>query len=118
MNNTREKYLNYCNTIQLAINECQNLLKIFKKERTDFVNNTKGKIPLEEITKSLIEKNNILDSFFVQQKILKKIQKEDFINNDLKNNFHQKKLQELTNILEQLLIISNENEKIIRNEIQ
>ncbi|UDQ98249.1 hypothetical protein AAEX28_14865 [Lentisphaerota bacterium WC36G] len=112
----QEIYLKYCDSIQNAIDDCENLLGLFKEQRNSLLKTPRDEICISSITSALMNKNNILDSFILQQKELKQLQ-EQYSFDETQEYLHQKKLQELTSILEHLLIISLENEKIIRSEI-
>ncbi len=118
MTNEEQNNQLYSNKIDLAINDCQNLLSLFKTERTNFLDckDSNKKPTVKETIQLLHEKKVLLDSFIFQQQELKELQV-NFTDCNVNKAVNQKKLLTLTKLLEQLLIISNENEKTIRNKI-
>ncbi len=118
MTNEEQNNQLYSSKIDSAIDDCQNLLSLFKTERTNFLNceNSSNKVTVKATIQLLHKKKTLLDSFLLQQQELKELQV-NFTDNNVNKVVNQKKLLTLTKLLEQLLIISNENEKTIRNEI-
>jgi len=94
--------------IEEQINNCQELLKVFKEERENFSDN--NSIDLNSVMNSLKRKQQILQSFEVQKEIMKNI------GNDAESEKNEKKLlRELSRLLEQLLVIDQENEVMMRD---
>lgn len=94
--------------INEQINSCRQLLQVFKDERESFSSN--GDINLSYVMKSLERKKEILKSFETQKQIM------NSVNQNLLGEVQEKALlRELSSLLEQLLVIDQENEIMLRD---
>ena len=95
--------------IEKQITNCQELLTVFKSERETYGDSES--INLNSVMGMLKRKQDILQSFGEQRVIMQDIQ-----SNGHQDEINEKKLlRELGSILEQLLVIDQDNEVLLRN---
>ncbi|NQZ57099.1 MAG: hypothetical protein HRT88_06465 [Lentisphaeraceae bacterium] len=100
--------MNTTTLLNEQIDNCRQLLKVFKDERESF--STNGDINLAYVMKSLQRKKEILKSFETQKQIMTSMRQSPIGETEEKTL-----LRELGSILEQLLVIDQENEVMLRD---
>ncbi len=97
--------------IEKQIVNCRNLLKIFKEERESYSESTE--IDMQMVMRMLQRKQEILTSFQMQKQFIEAIREEGHQD----ENQEKILLRELGKLLEQLLVIDQENEILLRSQI-
>ena len=96
-------------TIQNQVVSCKKLLKVFQDERQ--VYNIKKNVGIKEVKIILARKKQIVTAFEAQHTVLKELRSSEVHSGDREQ---KDTLRELGSILEQLLVIDHENEKLLR----
>lgn len=99
-------------TIQTQVESCKKLLKVFQDERQ--VYNTKKSVGVKEVKTILARKKLIVSAFEAQHSVLKELKKGECAATKDDELIQKEALRELGSILEQLLVIDHENEKLLR----
>ena len=99
-------------TIQSQVSSCKKLLKVFQDERQ--VYNTKNSVGIKEVKTILARKKLIVSAFEGQHAVLKEMKNSSSSESPLEVKAQKETLRELGSILEQLLVIDHENEKLLR----
>ena len=97
------------NLIEEQITNCRELLKIFKDERETYGDS--NSVNLDQVVGMIKRKQEILTSFSKQKEIMQASKEHGHQNEDAE----KKLLRELGGILEQLLVIDQENEVLLKN---
>ncbi|MCH2204312.1 MAG: hypothetical protein MK132_00355 [Lentisphaerales bacterium] len=97
------------NLIEEQITNCRELLKIFKDERETYGDSSS--INLDQVVIMIKRKQEILTTFSRQKEIMQGIKEHGHQNEETE----KKLLRELGGILEQLLVIDQENEVLLKN---
>ena len=97
------------NLIEEQIDSCRELLKIFKTERETYGDSSS--IDISQVVSMVKRKQEILGTFSKQKEIMQAIKEHGHQNEELE----KKLLRELGRILEQLLVIDQENEILLRD---
>lgn len=97
------------NLIEEQISSCRELLKIFKTERETYGDSSS--IDITQVVAMVKRKQEILGTFSKQKEIMHAIKEHGHQNEELE----KKLLRELGGILEQLLVIDQENEVLLRD---
>lgn len=106
---------NFAAAIRTQIESCRELLNVFQKERQLY--NDKDKVGISEVMQILNRKKQIVEIFDKQHRLVKLLQ-QSATDQSQKDAAEQKTLmRELGSILEQLLVIDHENEKLLRDNI-
>jgi hypothetical protein len=101
--------MHHANLIEEQIESCCKLLLIFREERESF--GEQETVDLSLVMKMLKRKKDILASFETQKNLMASIRETGYQDEVLE----KKLLKELGKILEQLLVIDQENEVLLRN---
>ena len=101
--------MQHANLIEEQIESCRKLLQIFRDERESF--GESETIDLNLIMKMLKRKQDILQSFEMQKKLMSDIRESGYQDEESEKLL----LKELGKILEQLLVIDQENEVLMRD---
>ena len=96
------------NLIEEQITNCRELLKIFKDERETYGDSSS--ININQVVNMIKRKQEILTTFSKQKEIMQNIKDNGHQNEDAE----KKLLRELGSILEQLLVIDQENEVLLK----
>jgi len=96
--------------IRKQIESCRELLKIFQNERQLYLD--RPNINLDDVTRILCRKKQLVEIFDQQQQFIR-----DFKNQAQSSGDSDDKelMRELGSVLEQLLVIDHENEKLLRH---
>ncbi len=97
--------------IEKQINNCRNLLKVFKEERESY--SETQEIDMQMVMRMIQRKQEILTSFQMQKQFIEAIREEGHQD----ENQEKILLRELGKLLEQLLVIDQENEILLRSQI-
>ena len=97
------------NLIEEQITNCRELLTIFKDERETYGDS--DAVNLDQVVTMIKRKQEILGSFSKQKEIMQSIKEHGHQD----ENAEKKLLRELGGILEQLLVIDQENEVLLRD---
>lgn len=100
--------MHHANLIEEQIESCSKLLQLFRDERVTF--GESETVDLNLVMKMLKRKQDILASFETQKKLMSSIRESGYQNEDLE----KKLLKELSRLFEQLLVIDQENEILLR----
>ncbi len=96
-------------TVDEQIQSCRELLKMFQEERQTYTD--KQDVDIQDVLASMKQKQKIVDAFAQQKELNKQTPK---------NDKERKRLRELAQLLEQLLVIEQENEilltRLLKNE--
>jgi flagellar biosynthesis/type III secretory pathway chaperone len=95
------------------ITSCKKLLKIFQEERTLYRN--RSSIGIKEVMDILKRKKLLVEAFGEQQQIMREIKAQEKEQTAPPKEKTRELLRELSEVLEQLLVIDQENEKLLRN---
>ena len=97
--------------IEKQIVNCRNLLKVFREERESYTDNPTT--DLKMVMRMLNRKQEILTSFLKQKELMSSIKEQGY-----QDEVQEKVLlRELGKILEQLLVIDQENEILLRDMV-
>ena len=99
-------------TIQSQVESCKKLLKVFQDERQ--VYNIKKSVGIKEVKTILARKKMIVSAFEAQHTVLKELKSVKDVTTKGDDKTQKDTLRELGSILEQLLVIDHENEKLLR----
>lgn len=99
-------------TIQSQVESCKKLLKVFQDERQ--VYNVKKSVGIKEVKTILARKKLIVSAFEQQHSVLKELKTAQATVTKEDDRTQKETLRELGSILEQLLVIDHENEKLLR----
>jgi len=99
-------------TIQSQVESCKKLLKVFQDERQ--VYNVKKSVGIKEVKTILARKKLIVSAFEQQHSVLKELKSSQPGVTKEDDKAQKETLRELGSILEQLLVIDHENEKLLR----
>lgn len=97
--------------IEKQIINCRNLLKVFREERESYTDDLT--IDLKMVMRMLNRKQEILTSFQKQKELMSSIKEQGYHD----ENQEKMLLRELGKILEQLLVIDQENEILLRDMV-
>jgi len=97
------------NVIRKQIESCRELLKIFQNERQLYLD--RPDINLEDVTRILCRKKQLVEVFDQQQQVIRECKEQ----NGMVDADNRELMRELGSILEQLLVIDHENEKLLRH---
>lgn len=97
--------------IEKQIINCRNLLKIFREERESYTDDLT--VDLKMVMRMLNRKQEILTSFQKQKDLMCSIKEQGYQD----ENQEKMLLRELGKILEQLLVIDQENEILLRDMV-
>jgi len=97
--------------IEKQIHNCRDLLKVFKEERESYTDNLD--VDLQMVMRMLNRKKEILTSFQKQKELMSSIKEQGHQN----ENQEKMLLRELGKVLEQLLVIDQENEILLRDQL-
>ncbi len=100
--------------IKKQIKNCSDLLAIFQQERQLYCD--KQQVGINEVMQILERKKTLVEVFDNQQAIMKKV-RESENDSDSKTSEQKVLLRELGSLLEQLLVIDHENEKLLRENL-
>ncbi len=100
--------------IKKQISNCSDLLAVFQQERQLYCD--KQQVGISEVMQILERKKTLVEVFDTQQSIMKKIREAEN-NSDTKNSEQKILLRKLSSLLEQLLVIDHENEKLLRENL-
>ena len=96
--------------IRKQIESCRELLKIFQNERQLYLD--RPNINLDDVTRILCRKKQLVEIFDQQQQVIRDFKAQAAVNNSPED---KELMRELGSILEQLLVIDHENEKLLRH---
>lgn len=94
------------------VNSCKKLLKLFQGERQLYI--TKESVGVKEVKAILEKKKMIVEAFEGQHAILKKLKSEQAKISPVDEKEQREGLRVLSSLLEQLLVIDHENEKLLK----
>ena len=97
--------------IEKQIINCRNLLKVFQEERESYTDDIT--VDLKMVMRMLNRKQEILTSFQKQKELMSSIKEQGYQD----ENQEKMLLRELGKILEQLLVIDQENEILLRDMV-
>lgn len=97
--------------IEKQIDNCRDLLKVFKEERESYTDNPE--VDLQMVMRMLQRKQEILTSFQKQKTLMTSIREQGHQD----ENQEKMLLRELGKLLEQLLVIDQENEILLRDQL-
>lgn len=103
--------MQHASLIEKQIHNCRDLLKVFKEERESYSDNPAA--DLQMVMRMLNRKKEILTSFQKQKELMSSIREQGYQD----ENQEKMLLRELGKILEQLLVIDQENEILLRDQI-
>jgi flagellar biosynthesis/type III secretory pathway chaperone len=98
-------------TLNIQISKCKELLKIFQNEREFYLE--QSAINMEQVMDMLEKKKALVNVFQQQQETLLEIKK----SNTIVSPESKGKITQLSELLEQLLIIDQENERLIKEKL-
>ena len=103
--------MQHASLIEKQILNCRDLLKVFKEERESYSDNPAAN--LQMVMRMLNRKKEILTSFQKQKELMSSIREQGYQD----ENQEKMLLRELGKILEQLLVIDQENEILLRDQL-
>jgi len=103
---------NIIKTIQGQVLSCKKLLTVFQKERQLY--NVKKAVGIKEVKTVLARKKLIVSAFEAQHSVLKELKVSQGQVPETEEKAQKDSLRELGALLEQLLVIDHENEKLLR----
>ncbi len=103
--------MQHASLIEKQIHNCRDLLKVFKEERESYSDNPQA--DLQMVMRMLNRKKEILTSFQKQKELMSSIREQGYQD----ENQEKMLLRELGKILEQLLVIDQENEILLRDQL-
>jgi flagellar biosynthesis/type III secretory pathway chaperone len=101
--------------IKKQIGNCSRLLEVFQNERQLYRN--KQQVGITEVMQILERKKTIVEIFDKQHVIVKELRENSAGAPPAIQAEHKEMMRELSSILEQLLVIDHENEKLLRENI-
>ena len=101
--------------IKKQIGNCSRLLEVFQNERQLYHN--KQQVGIAEVMQILERKKTIVEIFDKQHVIVKELRENSVGASPAIQAEHKEMMRELSSILEQLLVIDHENEKLLRENI-
>ncbi|OGV54735.1 MAG: hypothetical protein A2X49_09690 [Lentisphaerae bacterium GWF2_52_8] len=103
-------------TLEAQIKNCKGLLSVFQDERKLY--QEKGEAPQRDVNEIIKRKKQIVEAFEKQHQLFRELQQcSENAASDDKGSFERRRLliRELAGVLEQLLVIDQENEKLLRS---
>jgi hypothetical protein len=100
------------NTIKNQIQNTKNILAVFQDERKTYQN--KAQVGVQEIMDILKRKKRLVETFEEQHNIFRKINETDDTLSSEEKIERKTLIRDLSEMLEQLLVIDHENEKMLR----
>jgi hypothetical protein len=104
--------MNIMTTIEEQLNSCKNLLSIFQNERQMYQD--KKHISMNEVMEIVEKKKGLMDVFEKHHRLLRELKSRDDSTTSQEQADEKNMIRELASLLEQLLVIDNENEKLLR----
>lgn len=101
--------------IKKQIGNCSRLLEVFQNERQLYRN--KQQVGIAEVMQILERKKTIVEIFDKQHVIVKELRENSAGASPAIQAEHKEMMRELSSILEQLLVIDHENEKLLRENM-
>jgi len=104
-----------CTTIEQRIESCKSLLELFQKERT--ILQSKKEIEAKDMLPMLKLKKKLLDRFEEDAEALKSDEPTTEDGDEEAQETRDELLRELSDLLEQLLVLDRENQRLLRETL-